>query len=271
MKIFNVVAVTIVVTSIILSGAARADVIDSSANFQLDNLTNFDSGIISVSDSNTTTTVVSLDRFDSSLGTLTGVEVSFTSAFNHYSYASAYDSSSESYRQAYSCGGWGWSSTCYRTVYDNETYVNGEAHAQLTVDLIDPNGGLEQAFDSNDMYCRDYNRYSGSIACEDYEADINNVFDGTLSLGGVSLAAFIGTDPIDLKLTNKAWFSAACDTYDRGYDYDFCQGSNDTYWGGTMTVQYTYDVVAQVSEPGTLGLLGLGLFGLGVMRRRKIE
>lgn len=262
-KLFTVSAIAI------LSVAARADIIDYSQSFSLNNISNFDSGTYYIADSSTTSSIVSLDRFNSSLGTLTGVGVSFTSNFSHHSWASAYDGSPDYYRYSYRCGWWG---TCYSYSYDNHTVVSGTTHARLTVDLFDPNGGYAQLTDSNSISCSDYVSYSGTASCSTSEYQYSTAFDGTLNVGALSLAAFTGTDPLDLRLTNEAWFGYSCDYWDRnGYEYDSCTGSNDVYWAGTATVRYTYDAISRVPEPGTLGLLGLGLVGLGVVRRRKIQ
>ena len=248
-----------------LWGGANAALIEYSTGFTLNNTNNYDAGAYSISDNESRTGIVSLNRFDSSLGTLTDVEISFTSAFSHYSYASAYDSYAERYYRSRTCGSW-WSGyyDCGYYVYNNEASVSGSSSARLTVDLIDPNGGIRSAFDSNPMYCRDRDYSNTTSSCSDSENDVNNPFSGTLNLTGLALTSFIGADPIDLRLTNQATFSASCGT---SYGTDSCRGWNDVYWGGRMTVSYTYTTA--ISEPGVLGMLGLGLLGLGMMRRRR--
>ncbi len=81
--------------------------------------------------------------FDTSLGLLTAVDISFASSFNVSATGSASDYSSESYTYSYgysySCGLFGWF-TCHGTAWDtdyrNDTYVSGSAQSSFYIDLL---------------------------------------------------------------------------------------------------------------------------------------
>lgn len=260
----------VVVAGVALSAAsAQAAVIEYSSGFASNNTSNYSTTTgRTFGDSSVERTNINLSRFDSSLGTLTGVQISFTSNWDHYSSASAYDSSAQSTRHTrnYSCGTFGWS-TCTRSyyTYSNDTYVSSNSNATFTVSLDDPHQTTRTDYDSNYDSCgRSYSNSSSSssVSCNDRTNDTNNSFDGVLDLSSFDLSEFIGDDDLDLSFTNSATFNANCDNNDAG---DRCTAYNDSYWRGTVTVAYTYDV----PEPGTLSILALGLMGLGLARKRQ--
>jgi len=202
-----------------VSVAANAGVITYSTGFILNNVHNHDAtspygNDTYIHDFETRFGSAQLSRFDSSLGTLTGVSISFTSDFDHHSYGYAYDrtATSVSYQQAYRCGIFNLS-TCYRTVYryQNDTRISGSASTSLQIALTDPAYAQATTVDSNNIYCfrsRGTLSSSYSVSCSDPENDINNAFNGALNLSGIALSSFIGTDDIDLSLSNYAVFHA---------------------------------------------------------------
>ena len=263
-------------SAILLSATAQSAVIEYTSGFSADNYSNYATTTgNSFGDAETITANRTLQRFDSSLGTLTGVNISFTSNWQHYTYASAQDTSAKQYvagQESYSCG---FFNTCYRNIYryTNDTFVNSTSFAQFTVQLLDPFRSVATTYDYN--YGADCSRsYTGatnghSVSCSDYENDIGNSFNGNLNLSMFDLSDFTtggGNDNyLNFNFTNYASVYGTCDNNDLG---DSCTASSNAYWNGQIKVSYEY---TEVSEPETLALLSFGLVGLAFVRRRKAK
>ena len=266
-------------SAILLSATAQSAVIEYTTGFSANNYSNgtYTYGNSFDGDTEIVNSYRTLQRFDSSLETLTGVNISFTSNWSHYTYASAQDTSAEKYvagEESYGCGFFNLS-TCYRNIYryTNDTYVNSTSYAQFMVDLIDPSSSRSSTFDYN--YGADCNSYYNnqtngySVICSDYESDVGNSFNGSMNLSMFNLDDFVAgngnDDFLNFRFTNIASIYGTCDNNDPG---DYCSASSNAYWSGGIRVSYEY---TEVSEPETLALLSFGLVGLAFVRRRKAK
>jgi hypothetical protein len=178
------------------------------------------------------TKTVSIARFDESLGTLLGVEISFDSEWSLTSTVNAYDTRS-----------------------GNLTGTGkGKSVSNQQIRLIDPwreiatNNVVEKSNCRDKPSCRDTDSVTGS-------------FNGDFDLGTFSLSDFIGTDMLDFKVVR----TLKSDLLKCGFSDSCWQRNSNNAWGGNIHVAYTYNV----PEPAGLALLGLGLAGLGVSRRKR--
>ena len=258
----NICAGILLSTSI----AANALVIEQTNSFSNNNLglSNTTTTGSYGSDSANTFDSLVFDRFDTSLGQLTDVEISFTSDFSHYSYASAYDNSAERYAYERHCS---WGSCHYHYRYRNDTFVRSNTQNILSVTLTDPSSTGESSTDYNYDACSRSAITSGSVGCSDSEIT-NGAFNGSLDLGAFSLSQFEANgidDLLNLSFQNHANISLSCDNNDSG---DTCSGYNNSWWNGSVSVTYTYDPNT-IPVPATLSLFLVGL-GLMIRRKRKI-
>ena len=255
----------LLLTGLAVSGA-NAAVIQYNAIFDVDNTLNSDVTYGStLSDSDTIVQEVTLNRFDSSLGTLTGVDISFTSSWTHVSYGYASDSAPTTHSYRHRHCRW-WCSTHTHYYYSNDTFISGTANAIFTVELYDPASTSSLVSDSNSISCSNYTSSRNAVSCENSIVDDGNSYDGSLDLSSFSLSEFVGAaDDLNLRFTNYADFSATCDNNDFG---DRCQGWNDTFWAGDITVTYEYTV--NTPEPVSLLLMACGLLCSGLFRRKRL-
>lgn len=214
---------------------------------------------------------VSLQGFDSSLGTLTGVNISFTSRWDHTGSTSARDTSPEARRYYSRYRHCSWGRCHYHTRYYTRTYndtsATNYADSRLTVTLLDPAGAASSRSSTLRSSCR--SSVSSSVAsCSDTDRTIQS-FNGSLNLTGIDLNDFVKTsgDLVDLRMSNFKGARLYCDNNDAG---DRCYGNSYGRWNGRVNISYTYTATAPtVPEPAALGLFGLGLLGLGFVRRKK--
>ena len=209
-----------------------------------------------VNSSQSRSSATAIDQFDSSLGTLTDVSVSFTSTFSYYVSASSRDTERERRR----CG---WTSCS--SYYDDDVGVTATLTQNFDVSLenyanVDVN--LDRTFE---LDCSKVLNNSTSRSCQERDGWSTIAYATELDLIGENLIGFIGNGTLDLSFLNTNTISGTCNSHDEVY----CYTSNYvTNWGGTITVDYTYDeVVASVSEP-----VGIALFSipaLVLLRRRQ--
>jgi hypothetical protein len=116
--------------------------------------------------------------------------------------------------------------------------------------------------------------------------DNADAFDGVSDRDGTSGATFAGlsasandsdvlTSPADLALFTAAFFGETITLELDAFGTSNGSGAGNlallfsTNAGATATVSYTYDDGNVIGEPATLALLGAGLIGAGLRRRRK--
>jgi len=189
-------------------------------------------------------------RFDEGLGSLTGVDLRFTS---NWKYRSGVSTSS--------------------SFYIARVTGSGVSSFALNFSLFDPDSAVATMSDSEYSGCtKSSSSSSGVSGCSQIENNAG-VFNQTLDLSNINLEAFInpvGND-VQVQLTERF------DTFIVSCGAQICRQfhkSND--WQGTAYLTYTYiepvKPIAEsidVSEPGALFLIGIGLTGLGFSRRNK--
>lgn len=253
-------ALSLAAFSVLCFNTANASVISYTDSFGTSNTTTTGTYGSSSSNSSTTNDFATVDRFDSNLGTLTGVEISFTSSWDHTANGTAYDNYTESSSYTYKCGWWNLS-TCTGHNYWNDAHESSSAYSNLGIYLIDPSGSQNSISSTLNTSCSASNS-GGSASCSD-SASTSGSFNGTMNLSGIDLDAFINPagDALDFRFDNYKSLNLYCDNNDAG---DYCDAYSAGNWSGTITVAYTYTV----PEPATLFMLSFGLIGLGLARRQ---
>jgi hypothetical protein len=204
-----------------------------------------------------------LQRFDATLGTLTGVEISLASAHRRTVQLQAVDDDFN---------------------FDFPPY---DASAEfslvevLQVRRTDPSSLTRTFFDSLNGSCSDGSFFDVADCSVFGHTGVAGDFNEPLLTSGLAtgpLSSYIGVDPLDFTFTMTDTLILDCDSDDDG---DRCYLlSTVGNWFGSITASYTYTPytppgggdggggTTPVDEPGVFSLLGLGLAGLALRMRR---
>lgn len=218
--------------------------------------------------------IISLPRFNSSLGTLNQVSITFASDTLSIIFGRASDRSLESDFIPF---------PPFIINERNDAYFSASMSTSLKLQLFDPSSSsVTRNMPVNSMGCS-VSR-PDDLTCQD-ASNIFLDFNGALSIASLGLDAFTGSDPINLLATLDSQFSGNCDVDDVG-DTCFINGQVD--WIGKVTVTYDYSLLddgaggggaggggtggggsGTVPEPTSLALvlLALGIGGLSVRRK----
>jgi hypothetical protein len=180
--------------------------------------------------------VVSLDRFDSSLGNLAGVDIWFESDWNLTSHVDSWD-------------------TRDPNNWVPKASAAGRSISYQSARLIDPFRDIQNNREVIKSSCNDL------VSCVATESD-SGAFDSVFDLSSFQLSDFIGSDSLDFRFVR----TLTSDLTRCGVS-DWCSHTNsNNAWSGTVYVSY------ELPEPSSLLLIGFGFLGLGAqkLRTRKV-
>lgn len=187
-----------------------------------------------------------LESFDSSLGLLTGVKLSYSTEFGLKSIVEAYDPVNN--------GG--------------KDIAEGESIAESTmlIELFNPYSPSilsewkqEVADCSKEKWKFPKCRY---VSKEDYD------FEGSFSLYMMDIQDFLDTSTKFIKIDLNQELSVEAFSSDN--DSVVLAYNKYNYWNGTFTIEYEFDAF-NVPEPSTLLLFVMGIFAMGFRRFRYIK
>lgn len=257
-----------------MAGEARAAFISSSQSFFIqDSISGEAAG--SYTSRLSGLAFVELPRFDPTFGTLTGVQLSFTSEVRLLVAGSAIDQFGESDF---------FPLPPFLFNPRNDTRLSALLNTNLTLNMFDPGFGSRSDAPLLSDSCADSNTnvLNSDASCSFGENAITQ-FDGSFAASAADFASFQGADPLNFFAQATGVLSGVCDFDDRG---DLCRVASDLLWRGIVAVRYDYDLPGEnggggsggggggdggsvpVPEPGTLPLLSAALLACLLRRRR---
>jgi hypothetical protein len=219
------------------------------ANFQVSNNSTTNPPVVTNTNSGPQSagpTLLNFNQFNSALGVLTGVSVSFTSA----------------YRLAPNL------SVTFLSAPDPFDPDLIQFFADGTLNLSLTGLGLISA-QSPGPLAASATCTTDHVACNPVVPPATGNFNGTTS--GLSLAPFIGAGSYNLTVGLSSVLAPRISP-DNGTsfaDNATMNGTFDTNWAGSVSVVYTYEPFATVAEPARVYLILAGLAGIALLPRRR--